>query len=252
MLIAYALQGEAFPEITKRMDVVKEILAEEELSFAKTLDRGEKLFEQCLAKAKADGTTIIDGKSAFRLYDTFGFPIDLTRLMAAERGYAIDEATFEKEQQLAKELSRAKKGAKAGDAVKLDIHALGELEKKLQLPKTDDSFKYQKGDITATVKAIFTNKVFVNELNDKEAPSTHIFGLLLDKTNFYAEQGGQEADIGSITNDANNTAFEVEDVQVYGGYVLHTGFLKYGNLKVGDQVLCSYDEVSGSQVFDDH
>lgn len=124
------------------MDEAKEILAEEEISFAKTLDRGEKLFEQCLAKAKDSGTTIINGEAAFRLYDTYGFPIDLTRLMAEERGYAIDEKEFDRQQALAKEASKAKKGKAAGVQVRLDIHALGELEKTLKVPKTDDSFKY--------------------------------------------------------------------------------------------------------------
>lgn len=102
----------------------------------------------------------------------------------------------------------------------------------------------EKGDIVATIKAIYSNKTFVDSISSLEAPPSHSFGLILDKTNFYAEQGGQEADIGSITNHEESSDFSVDDVQVYGGYVLHSGFLKYGSLKVGDQVNCSYDEVS--------
>ena len=94
------------------------------------------------------------------------------------------------------------------------------------------------------MKAIYSNNNFVNKLTTLEAPPTHSFGLLLDKTNFYAEQGGQEADIGFITIDAKNVEFSVDDVQVFGGYVLHVGSLKYGALEVGDEVVCSYDEVS--------
>lgn len=121
--------------------MVKEILAEEELSFAKTLDRGERLFEQCLNKAKDSGSAVFDGRDAFRLYDTFGFPVDLTRLMAAENGFAVDEAAFEKEQSAAKELSRAKKGGAATDQLALDVHALDRLEK-MAILKTNDVFKY--------------------------------------------------------------------------------------------------------------
>lgn len=76
-----------------------------------------------------------------------------------------------------------------------------------------------------------------------ETASSLAFGILLDKTNFYAEQGGQEADIGNIMLDSENSEFVVEDVQISAGYVLHVGFLKYGTLNVGDQVICSYDEV---------
>lgn len=76
-----------------------------------------------------------------------------------------------------------------------------------------------------------------------DTPSSHPFGLLLDKSNFYAEAGGQEADVGSITIDAKNVEFAVDDVQVAGGYVLQIGYLKYGELAVGDEVVCSFDEV---------
>jgi alanyl-tRNA synthetase len=124
------------------VDEVKEILSEEEVSFAKTLDRGEKLFEQCLNKAKESGSKMIDGKDAFRLYDTYGFPIDLTRLMADENGFAVDEETFLTVQQAAKDISRAKKNKTADDAVKLDVHLISELEKSLKLPKTNDNYKY--------------------------------------------------------------------------------------------------------------
>ena len=78
------------------------------------------------------------------------------------------------------------------------------------------------------------------------AKDSNLFGILLDKTNFYAEQGGQEYDTGLITNDATSTAFSVENVQVYGGYVLHVGYLKDGSIAVGDTVLCSFDEVIAS------
>jgi alanyl-tRNA synthetase len=98
----------------------------------------------------------------------------------------------------------------------------------------------------AKVLAIYgADKKFTQSKAAAAADSTgpSLFGILLDKTNFYAEQGGQEADIGSIMLDSENSEFVVDDVQVSAGYILHVGFLKYGTLNVGDQVICSYDEV---------
>ena len=97
------------------------------------------------------------------------------------------------------------------------------------------------GNISANVKAIFHNKAFVESTDGISEDTT--FGVLLDKTSFYAESGGQEYDTGNIVIDGV-ADFEVTNVQVYNGYVLHTGHLKYGQLHVGDQVVSSYDEVS--------
>ena len=96
------------------------------------------------------------------------------------------------------------------------------------------------GNITATVKAIYHDRKFLPSTS--ELPEGTAFGVLLDKTSFYAEAGGQEYDTGNIVIDGV-TDFEVEDVQVFNGYVLHIGSLKYGQLKVGDEVVSSYDEV---------
>ncbi|KAJ1551811.1 Alanine--tRNA ligase, partial [Cladochytrium tenue] len=134
--------GSAFPEITKKVDHLKEILDEEELSFAKTLDRGEKLFDACVSKAKDEGSKVLNGADVWRLYDTYGFPVDLTRLMAEEIGFTVDENAFLEEQALAKEKSKGEKSSGKGDAVALDIHALAEVEKNTSIPKTDDNLKY--------------------------------------------------------------------------------------------------------------
>jgi len=96
------------------------------------------------------------------------------------------------------------------------------------------------GNISATVKAIYHNREFLSSTTD--TPEGTTFGILLDKTSFYAEAGGQEYDTGKIVIDGV-ADFEVEDVQVFSGYVLHIGHLKYGQLKVGDEVVSSYDEV---------
>uniref|UniRef100_A0A0W0GDV4 Alanine--tRNA ligase n=1 Tax=Moniliophthora roreri TaxID=221103 RepID=A0A0W0GDV4_MONRR len=232
--------GQTFAEITKKVDDIKEILDEEEESFSRTLDRGEKLFEQYALQAKQQGTKRLSGKDVWRLYDTYGFPVDLTRLMAEELQLEIDEQEFLNAQAASKEASKASAKKGDADAVKLDVHDIASLEKNPDVPKTDDSAKYNVGNITATVKAIFYNKSFISSTS--EIPPETNFGVLLDRTSFYAESGGQENDTGSIVIDGV-ADFEVTDVQVYNGYVLHTGRLKYGQLKLGDEVVSQYDEL---------
>jgi alanyl-tRNA synthetase len=231
--VVTATMGAAFPELARDPQAVKDILLEEETQFRKTLDRGLVQFSKYLSKS-SDAT--ISGADAWRLYDTFGFPVDLTRLMAEERGFRVDEPAFLAAQEQAREVS---KGCKAGDAterVAIDVHMMAELEA-AAVPKTDDSFKYTSPTLDARVLAILGTEGRRLE----SAPAGALAGLVLDRTNFYAEQGGQLYDTGSIHLDAGE--FVVSDVQVYGGYTLHTGTLKYGSLAVGDSVNCAYDEL---------
>lgn len=240
MPVVVETMGGAFPEITKRVDEIKEILDEEEESFSRTLDRGEKLFDQFAGKARAAGVSELNGKDVWRLYDTFGFPVDLTRLMAEELGLTINDEEFEAAQAHSKEASKSDVKKGGANVVKLDVHDLAALEKDADVPKTDDSAKFNLGNVDATVKAIFYDKTFV--ASTSAIPEDADFGILLDRTSFYAESGGQEYDTGNIVVDGV-ADFEVSNVQVYNGYVLHTGRLKYGALARGDAVVASYDEL---------
>ncbi|KAF8629235.1 hypothetical protein AX17_005815 [Amanita inopinata Kibby_2008] len=232
--------GDVFPEITKRVDEIKEILDEEEESFSRTLDRGEKLFDEFASRARIAGNTELSGRDVWRLYDTFGFPVDLTRLMAEELNLGINEQEFEEAQALSKEASKGSMKKGDNDSVKLDVHDIALLEKDSTVPKTDDSAKFNLGNITANVKAIFYKKAFFTSTSS--VPEGATFGLILDRTSFYAEAGGQEHDTGNIVIDGV-ADFEVTNVQVYNGYVLHTGKLKYGQLELDDPVVSSYDEL---------
>ncbi|KAG2015986.1 tRNA synthetase class II [Coprinopsis cinerea AmutBmut pab1-1] len=240
MPVVVETMGDIFPEITKKVDDIKEILDEEEESFSRTLDRGEKLFDQYAAKAKAEGRKELSGADVWRLYDTYGFPVDLTRLMAEELGLGINDAEFEEAQRKSKEASKGTAKKDTAEIVKLDVHELAILEKDDSVPKTDDSAKFGTGNITATVKAIVYDKKFLTSTQD--IPEDATFGVILDKTSFYAESGGQEYDTGNIVIDGA-ADFEVTNVQVYNGYVVHTGHLKYGQLDVGSEVISSYDEL---------
>lgn len=134
--------GSVFPELTNKGDELKEILDEEEQSFSRTLDRGEKLFEGYASRAREAGATQLHGHDVWRLYDTYGFPVDLTRLMAQEINLGVNDVQFEEAQAQSKEASKAR-GKEAGkEIVKLDVHDLGVLERDVSVPKTDDSFKY--------------------------------------------------------------------------------------------------------------
>ncbi|WWD21148.1 alanine-tRNA ligase [Kwoniella shandongensis] len=241
--------GGIFPEVTKKVPELIEILNEEEASFARTLTRGEALFSKYATTALEEKRTVLSGKDIWRLYDTYGFPVDLTQIMAEERGLKIDEVAFEEARLESLEASKGG-GKKEGAAgVKLDVHDLGALEANDAVPKTDDSSKYQLDDIKATVKSIYHSSKFYNSTS--ELPANAPFGILLDKTNFYAESGGQENDTGVIAIDGK-AEFKVDDVQVYNGYVLHVGQLEEGEIKVGDEVICTYDELRRWPIRNNH
>lgn len=123
---------------------MKEILDEEEESFSRTLDRGEKLFDVYVQATKAQGAKELNGKDVWQLYDTFGFPVDLTRLMAEELGLGVNDKEFEEAQARSKEASKATKKKEASNIIKLDVHDIAALEKNDGVQKTDDSAKFSK------------------------------------------------------------------------------------------------------------
>ncbi|KAI1358979.1 tRNA synthetases class II (A)-domain-containing protein [Xylaria arbuscula] len=240
--------GEQFPEIVKHQQDVKELLDEEEEAFSRTLDRGEKQFEKYAAEALNNGTKKLSGADVWRLYDTFGFPEDLTKLMAEERGLSMDETEIAEAREKAREASKAVKESSQTFA-KLNVHQISELKDKLQLHPPDDEPKFSRGNTTGKVQLIYTGTGFLK--TTKDLPEHTPFGLLLDRTNFYAEQGGQVADEGRILID-DVAEFEVHDVQQFGGYIIHNGYLKYGELKAGDEVICEYDELRRQPIRNNH
>ncbi|XP_010016916.1 PREDICTED: alanine--tRNA ligase, cytoplasmic, partial [Nestor notabilis] len=248
--------GDAFPELKKDPDMVKDIINEEEDQFLKTLIRGRRILDRKI-QSLGDSKTI-PGDTAWLLYDTYGFPADLTGLIAEEKGLVVDMEGFEEERKNA-QLKSQGKGAGGEDLLMLDIYAIEELRAR-GLEVTDDSPKYSYasypsgtydfGSLVATVKAIRREKKFVEEVSTGQE-----CGIVLDRTCFYAEQGGQIYDEGYMVKDDDSredkTEFTVKNVQVRGGYVLHIGTL-YGNLKVGDQVHLSIDETRRRPVMSNH
>jgi len=236
--------GNAFPELKKTPDRVAGIIREEEESFGRTMERGIKLFEDAVPSS---GTTI-SGADAFQLYDTYGFPLDLTQVMAEERGLTVDVEGFHKAMAEQREQSRA--GAKAGargDLV-LDAETIAKLQQ-LHVKPTDDVDKYHGREVRARVKAIWNGRDL--DEHAEATGRTDAIGVVLDVTNFYAEAGGQQADHGRmfVSKEARTSArdphhggeFRVEGAKSYGGYVLHTGRMVRGELRVGDEVTLNLD-----------
>ncbi|KAK2735759.1 Alanine--tRNA ligase [Myotisia sp. PD_48] len=239
--------GGMFPEIKRKQSDIIEILDEEEVSFAKTLDRGERQFEHYAQEAQQAGSGKLHGADVWRLYDTFGFPVDLTQIMAEERQLSIDNDEFEEARLKAKEASKGQ-AKLASDLLKLTVHSMSSLEKN-NVPKTNDDAKFGRGNITSHIKAILHGKDFID--STKDIPADDQLGIILDRTNFYAEQGGQEYDKGKIVIDGQ-AELDVQNVQMYGGYALHTGFMKYGHFKVEDSVIAEYDELRRWPIRNNH
>ncbi|TVY46538.1 Alanine--tRNA ligase [Lachnellula occidentalis] len=242
-----AQMGEQFPEIKKKEQDVKEILDEEEEAFARTLDRGEKMFEKYAAQAIKTNTKKLSGADVWRLYDTFGFPEDLTKIMAEEKGLETDDAEIEIAKVKAREASKSVKET-AFTFAKLDVHQIAELDK-IGIVRPNDDAKFSKGDSKGKIQLVYDGKDFLK--STEALPSGKTFGILLDKTNFYAEQGGQVFDTGKMIID-DVAEFKVLDVQAYGGYIIHNGYLEYGHLKAGDEVICEYDELRRSPIRNNH
>ena len=239
--------GDAFPELRADPARVQEIIREEEESFGRTLDRGIKLFESVAADAAA--SKLIPGTEAFKLYDTYGFPIDLTSLMAEERGLKIDLAAYEKEREKAEERSRAGSAKETDKGLALDGDTVARLMR-LGVEPTNDSAKFENKPLRARLRAIW-NGHSLDEHARTALPHRARIGLVFDKTNFYATMGGQECDAGRIqvltdarTSDSRHDhgTFEVESVATFGGYVLHIGYVSRGELRVGDTVILEVDK----------
>ena len=217
-----------YPELRERQDYITKVIRVEEENFAKTIDGGLKIFNDMLSEHKAKGESTFSGADAFKLYDTYGFPIDLTLEMVEEQGMKLDEAEFHN--QMDEQRQRARKAREA----------LGDLGwAGVEFGKDVPETQFVGYDHTAIDDAKVVALVVENEQAEEVMPGVEAI-VVLDKTPFYAEMGGQVADHGTIS--ANGVTFQVTDVQKNkGGKYMHTGKLTQGVLKVGDTVSASID-----------
>jgi alanyl-tRNA synthetase len=213
--------GEAFPEIAERAEHVVTVVESEESSFGRTLDRGLDIFTAAAERAAKTSEKTIAGDEAFQLYDTYGFPLDLTQLMAQERGLAVDKARFDELMDEQRERARA--------AQKSDSLMAGLTD--TELPNTEDARKYSDDACDAVV----FGWIDANGLNTEgPLPVDAEIGLILDRTCFYAEAGGQVGDCGRVTS--GGSEFVVEATTKIANCVVHRGKVARGRFTCGQTV----------------
>ncbi|QKG43904.1 alanine--tRNA ligase [Providencia rettgeri] len=213
------VMGPAADELARQQAMVEKVLKTEEEQFARTLERGLQLLDEELASLKGD---TLDGEAAFRLYDTYGFPIDLTADVCRERNIKVDEEGFERAMEDQRRRARESSGFGA------DYNSL------IKVDKRSEFSGYQYDEQQATITALYKDGQPVDSLNAGEE------GLvILDKTAFYAESGGQVGDTGYLNND--NASFKVTDTQKYGQAIGHIGKVEAGSLVVNHRITAFVD-----------
>ena len=232
--------GDVFPELRAQQKRVTDIIRDEEIAFGKTLERGIELFEVAAKAARAAGG-VVSAQDAFRLHDTMGFPIDLTQVMAQERSLTVDDAGYQELMERARETSRA--GTQDAARITLTPDASEKL-RTLHVAPTDETPKFAGKSCTSRIEAIWDGKHLQEKL-EAGIPSA----VIVKRTCFHAEGGGQIADAGSILTEHSGAAeptqrdavdaveFEITDVQNEAGYVLHIGHVRRGVLRRGDSVI---------------
>ncbi|KAJ8537036.1 hypothetical protein K7X08_035437 [Anisodus acutangulus] len=231
--VVLEVMGDVFPELKQRETHIRDIIADEETSFGRTLLHGIEKFKK--AAQEVEGKQF-SGQEAFVLWDTYGFPLDLTQLMAEEQGLMVDLDGFNVAMDAARERSRNAQNKNGGGAIAMDADATAALHKK-GVAATNDIFKFTWfQDHESEIKAIYTGREFLGS-----AVAGDEVGIILESTSFYAEQGGQIYDTGSLESPSG--PFQVCNVQIYGGFILHIGSFsgQAHKFSVGDKVICKVD-----------
>lgn len=231
--------GDAYPELRTKAAYIQSIISEEEQSFASLLERGIKYFSEQIIDMQAREEKVVSGEMAFYLYDTLGFPVDLTQIMADEKGFKVDTTGFQAAMTAQKERGRQAGREKrlAGRAdITLGPEQIAALQKTMAIPPTDDSSKYEWDVKKQTrVRAIISDKgAIINSVTTSSDLKT--VGVILEDSSFYAESGGQISDTGSLTvtnADGSMLQLEVVDVQVslcahiFAPYIIHFKSFRY-------------------------
>ncbi len=217
--VVIANNGEAYPELVERKEYIKNTIKEEEERFAKTLDSGLSILEKMLSEAEKNGEKKLSGENVFKLYDTYGFPIDLTKEITEEKGIAVDEEAF---RALMAEQKKRARDARAN----IDAGWAGDALSMIDKSKATEFVGYTQNDCEARVEYIIADGEDVGVLSAGKAT------VILDITPFYAESGGQIGDTGCIYTEKGK--FIVTDTQkTPEGQYLHIGYMENGVLEKG-------------------
>ncbi len=227
--VVAALMGQAYPEIVEKQDYIKQVIRIEEERFHETLHDGMKMVEDMISRVKAAGGNQISGQDAFLLYDTFGFPLDLTEDIAEENGLAVDKAGFEKAMQEQRERARA---ARQDASMLAGQEIYAEIGQKMG---TTEFVGYDYTEARVNVVALIVNNEVVLEAGEGQKVE-----VILDRTPFYAESGGQVGDTGYITK--ISTRVRVTDTKkTFNGLSVHLGQVEKGTISFGDAVDSTVD-----------
>lgn len=240
------LMGGTFPELKEHQNHVTAIVKDEEESFSRTLDKGLQKFKELAEKVGDD--KVFSGEDAHFLYTSMGFPVDLTELMCYELDMTLDTEGFEKKMQEEKDLSAAAHQAKMSGGSGKDMRLVAEQTAYLVnqgVDTTDDSekFTWNKDLTDCKAKGLFIGRGETEDgigFTDSISESDGAVGMILDKTSYYGESGGQIYDIGTIVSESGAT-MKVDNVQIYGQYVLHLGTVVEGTFHKEDIVTCRVD-----------
>ncbi|MBQ4150810.1 MAG: alanine--tRNA ligase [Clostridia bacterium] len=226
----------AYPELGEKREFIKKVIAIEEERFNATIDAGLAILADMTSKAVAEGKKVLDGADVFKLYDTYGFPIDLTREIAEEKGLEIDEETYKAEMMAQRE--RARNARK-------DIGGWSESSKTLlsSLAKTEFA-GYESTSVNAKILAIIDGENALDEINEGEC------SIILDTTPFYGEGGGQVGDSGVITT--ANATVTVLDTKKTDGVYIHICRVENGTVKVSESVTATVDECRRNAIRRNH
>jgi alanyl-tRNA synthetase len=224
---AISLSQSVYPHLRQREAAIKAELEREEGNFLKTLDRGEKLLGEIIQEVKQQGLTVISGESAFTLYDTYGFPLELTQEIAQEQSLSVDVEGFNTE--MHKQVERAKAAHET-----IDLTVQGSLDKLAEHIHSTEFIGY--GQLATTAKIAV---LLVEGIAQATATAGTNVQIVLDKTPFYAESGGQVGDQGYISGDG--LLIRIEDVKKESDFFIHFGKIERGTVKVGDSVTAQVD-----------
>ncbi|GAB6934332.1 alanine--tRNA ligase [Calditerricola yamamurae] len=233
-----AIMGDYYPEVVEKADLIRRVIRTEEERFHETLEEGLSLLQELVDAAKREGRDTITGEEVFRLYDTYGFPLDLTEDFAAEQGLKVDRDGFETEMAKQRERARAARGELSGMRVQGGV--LGDLT-------VESAFVgYDRLEVETRVAALVKDDALVNEVAEGDTAQ-----VILAETPFYAESGGQVADKGRIVGP--NGELEVEDVQKGpNGQHVHTVRVVRGRVCVGDAVTAAVDRAARADIVKNH
>ena len=226
----------AYPELREKHDYILQILSLEEKRFDATIDAGLSILSNLARDVLASGKTVISGDDAFRLYDTFGFPVDLTREIVSEQQLTIDEDTFRKLMQAQRERARS---------ARANISGWSNASKTLLAGMSKTEFVgYTATECDAKVVALLVDDMAVEEVTEGD------FTLVLDRTPFYGESGGQVGDTGTVTG--HDFAASVTDTQKSDGVYIHLCSLARGSVRVGDSIHAEVSDVRRTAIMRNH